>query len=207
VDYAVLPGRFSVPNYTTIWQVAYVLAPARQWESFGDLSVSVALPAGWRARSIPDLTRQGDSLRAHFVGLPANAMTISASYPLDAHVASVTDWLLTQWPLFLALLLVTIALTLLWIRTASGGWMFAPFGAAWALPALVQWFRTGYATPPGAQFGGGGKCGPIATGCVLLPGAVVVVAVAAGLGILTMCIAILLAALLWSRIRRSGPTK
>jgi hypothetical protein len=207
VDYAVLPGRFSVPNYTTIWQVAYVLAPARQWESFGDLSVSVAVPAGWRARSIPDLTRKGDSLRAHFVGLPANAMTISASYPVDPHVTSVTDWLLSQWPLFLALLLVTIALTLLWIRSASGGWMFAPFGAAWALPALVQWFRTGYATPPEAQFGGGGKCGPIATGCVLLPGAVVVVAVAAGLGILTMCIAILLAALLWSRLRRSGPTR
>jgi hypothetical protein len=202
VDYAVLPGQFNVPDHTTIWQIAYILAPARQWESFGDLSVSVALPKGWRARSIPDLARQADSLRAHFVGLPANAMTISASYPLDPHVQSVTDWLLAQWPLFLALMAVTIAFTLLWIRTASGGWMFAPFGAAWALPALVQWFRTGYATPPEAQFGGGGKCGPIATGCVLLPGAVVVVAAAAGLGILTMCIAILLAALVWRRLRR-----
>jgi hypothetical protein len=84
--------------------------------------------------------------------------------------------------------------------------MFAPFGGAWALPAVVQWMRTGFVTPPDTQYGAG-KCGVVATGCFLLPGAFVVVAVAAGLGILTMCIAILLAALVWTRLRGAGPTK
>ena len=205
VEYAVLPGRFAVPDQTTIWQVAYVLAPARQWESFWDLSVSVALPKGWRARSIPDLTQQGDSLRAHFDGLPADAMTVSASYPLDPHAQSVTDWLVAQWPLFLALLVLTIAFTLLWIRTASDGWVLAPAGAAWSVPAVFQWFRTGYVTPPLPQYSGG-KCSLVAAGCVLLPGALVVVAVAAGLGLLAMVIAILITGLVWSRLR-PGPMK
>jgi len=202
VDYAVLPGRFSVPDQTTIWQITYVLAPARQWESFGDLSVTVALPSGWRARSIPDLPRQGDRLSAHFVDMPANAMTISASFPVDPHVQGVTEWLLGQWPLFLALMVLTIAYVLFWIRKASGAWVFVPFGATWTVPAVVQWFRNGYITPPGLQYGGGGKCGVVATGCFLLPGALVVVAVAAGLGLATMVIAILLTGLVWSRLRQ-----
>jgi hypothetical protein len=206
VDYAVLAGRFSAPDRTAIWQVAYVLAPARQWESFGDLSVTAALPAGWRARSIPDLPRQGDRVRAHFDGLPADAMAISASYPTDPYARSVTDWLAAQWPLFLGLLVLTIASTFLWIRTASSGWMFTPFGAAWAVPVVIQWFRTGYVTPPTTQFGGGGKCGPLTAGCLLLPGALVVVAVAAGLGLLAACIAIVIAAMVWGRLR-SRPTK
>jgi hypothetical protein len=204
VDYAVLPGRFRPPDGTVVWQVAYVLAPARQWESFGDLSVTATVPTGWRARSIPDLPREKDTLRGHFVDLPANAMAISASFPVDPHVRSVTDWLLGQWPLFLALMVLTIAYVLLWIRKASGAWVFVPFGATWAVPAVIQWFRNGYITPPGVQYGGGGKCGAVATGCFLLPGALVVVAVAAGLGVLTMVIAIALAALVWSRLRHSG---
>ena len=202
VDYAVLPGRSSVPDETTIWQVAYVLAPARQWESFGDLTVTASLPPAWRVQSIPDLGRQGDVLRGHFGGLPADAMTISASYPVDPHVQSVTSWLLSQWPLFAALLIVTLVFTLLWVRAVSDGWVWAPAGVAWSVPAVVQWLRSGYVTPPDLQYGGGGKCGVVATGCFLLPGALLVVAVAAGLGVLTMCIAIVLAALLWSRLRR-----
>jgi hypothetical protein len=201
VDYAVLPGRFAFPGQTTDWQIAYVLAPARQWETYGDLSVTATLPTGWRARSIPDLPRYGDSLSGHFVDLPSNAMTITASFPRDPYVQSVTDWLPAQWALFLALLVLTIAFTTLWIRTTSSGWMFAPFGAAWALPALAQWFRTGYVTPPATQFGGG-KCGAVTAGCLLLPGALVVVAVAAGLGLAAMVIAILLAGLVWSRLRQ-----
>lgn len=206
VDYAALPGRDSVPSYTTIWQVAYVLAPARQWESFGDLSVTAELPRAWRARSIPNLARQEDSLRGHFTGLPADAMAISASFPLDPHVQSITDWLVTQWPLLLGLTLITVAGAFAWIRTASNGWVFAPIGAAWSIPAVVQWFRTGYVTPPDSQYFAG-KCGFVAGGCLLLPGALIVVAIAAGLGLATMSVAILLAALLWSRLRPSGPVK
>jgi hypothetical protein len=49
VAYTVLPGRYSWAGSTTLWQVAYVLAPARQWASFGDLSVRAQLPPGWRS--------------------------------------------------------------------------------------------------------------------------------------------------------------
>ena len=79
--------------------------------------------------------------------------------------------------------------------------VFVPFGATWAIPAFAQWFRTGYVTPPATRFGGG-KCGAVTAGCLLLPGALLVLAVAAGLGLLAMVIAILVSALLWSRLRQ-----
>jgi hypothetical protein len=201
VDYALLAGQFSFPGQTTVWQVAYVLAPARQWESFADLSVQAQLPTGWRARSLPGLLRQGDSLQGHFDGLPADSMAISASYPVDAHVQGITEWLLGEWLFFLVLGTVTIACALLWIRKASDGWIWAPAGLGWSIPAAAEWLRTGYLTPPATQYVGG-KCGFVAAGCLLLPGALIIVAVAAGLGLLAMCIAILVAALVWRRARR-----
>lgn len=134
-------------------------------------------------------------------------MTISGSFPLDPHVQSVADWLPTQWPLFLALVLITLGGVLVWVRTASHAWAFAPAGGAWAIPGLVQWMTAGYVTPPDAQSGGAGKCGPIAAGCLLLPGALVVVAVAAGLGLLAICVAILLPGFVWRRLRGPRPIK
>ena len=98
VAYMVMPGRYSWPGKTAIWQVAYVLAPARQWASFGDLSVRVQLPAGWRARALPDLTRKGDILEGQFSGLPADGLVMSASFPGDAHVMSIGEWMAPQWP-------------------------------------------------------------------------------------------------------------
>lgn len=62
-------------------QVAYLLAPAKQFGRFGTLDVEVELPAGWRARAKPALTREGDKLRGHFVGLPADALGITLARP------------------------------------------------------------------------------------------------------------------------------
>ena len=52
------------------WQLAFVLAPARQWNGFGDLDVSVRVPSGWKAATRPALSRKGDVLSGHFDGIP-----------------------------------------------------------------------------------------------------------------------------------------
>jgi hypothetical protein len=201
VAYAVLPGRFVSPQMTTIWQVAYVLAPARQWASFGDLSVQAQLPAGWRSRVIPALARNKDALEGHFVGLPADSMVISASFPVDPHVQGISEWMATQWPLFLGLLLLTAVGAAALSRTTGWRWLLAPFGSLWAGPAALLWMATAYVTPPDTQYTAG-KCGFVMAGCLLLPGALIIAVIAAGLGVLAVVIPLLIAAAVWGRLRR-----
>lgn len=62
-------------------QFAYVLAPARSWDGFGGLDVTVHLPAGWEAAVDPELTRDGDTLRGSFPGLPADSLAITFRAP------------------------------------------------------------------------------------------------------------------------------
>lgn len=203
VAYAVKPGRMAVPETTATWQVAYILAPARQWASFGDLFVQAQLPAGWRARAIPAMDRNRDTLTGHFVGVPADSMVLSASFPIDVHVATIPEWLSSHWPLFAGLLLTTLAVTsaLSWPRGRR--WVLLPFGALWAGPAAWVWMGTGYVTPPATQYTGG-KCGFVTAGCLLMPGAVVIAMIAAGLGILAVAIPLFVLAVVWGRLRRSA---
>lgn len=63
-----------------------MLAPARQWEGFGDLNVTVRVPAGWSVATRPDSRRQGDTLSGHFDGIPGDAVGITTRMPLPA------DW-------------------------------------------------------------------------------------------------------------------
>jgi hypothetical protein len=198
VNYAVLPARSGGLGTTAIWQVGYVLAPARQWASFGDLSVRAQLPAGWRARSIPNLARNGDTLVGHFASLPADSMAFSAAFPIDPHVRTVTEWLPANWPLFLLLVVITIGVGVAATRPGRWQWPLLPLGTLWAFPAAAQWMQTGYVTPPYTQYSGG-KCGVVTAGCLLLPGAMIVTFIAAWLGVLVMGIAIALGVLLWSR--------
>jgi hypothetical protein len=67
---------------TVTWQFPYVLAPAREWGSFGRLDVAVYLPNGWQARSTPALDREGDTLRGSFTELPADALLLAAGAPV-----------------------------------------------------------------------------------------------------------------------------
>jgi hypothetical protein len=202
VTYAVLPGRYVRQHATTIWQVAYVLAPARQWASFGDLSVQAQLPAGWRARTIPALARNKDALEGHFVGLPADSMVISTSFPVDPYVQGTLEWMATQWPLYLGLLLITAAgaATLSWLTRRR--WLLAPLGSLWAFPAAWQWIHTAYVTPPATQYSTG-KCGCL----ILLPGAVTIAVIAAGFGVLAVVATLFIAAAVWGRLRRTRVTK
>jgi hypothetical protein len=201
VAYAVQPGRMAAPQTTTSWQVAYILAPARQWASFGDLSVQAQLPPGWRARAIPALDRTQDRLAGHFVGVPADSMVFSASFPVDAHVQAIPEWMWSQWPLFAGLLLITIAGTAAVAWPTGRRWLLVPFGALWAGPAAWLWMATGYVTPPAAQYSTG-KCGFVAAGCLLMPGAVTIAVIAAGLGVLAVVIPLLIGTVIWGRLRR-----
>ncbi|NVB78392.1 MAG: hypothetical protein HOV81_08375 [Kofleriaceae bacterium] len=62
---------------TIIYQLGYVLSPARDWGSFGKLDVTVEVPPGWRAAVSPRLTRTGDTLVGTFASLPGDTIGIT----------------------------------------------------------------------------------------------------------------------------------
>jgi hypothetical protein len=64
---------------TILWQLGYVLAPARDWGSFGTLDVIAHVPVGWEVAIAPALVRTGDTLRGTFSGLPADTIGITAT--------------------------------------------------------------------------------------------------------------------------------
>ncbi len=81
VRYGAVPAHFHGHAVFREHTVAYSLAPARAWKSFGGLDVEVLLPPGWEARSLPALTRAGDTLAAHFAALPADHLVITIRPP------------------------------------------------------------------------------------------------------------------------------
>jgi hypothetical protein len=72
-------GYFSSLNS---YQFAYVLAPARAWDGFGGLDVTVHLPVCWLAAARPPLTRTGDDLSGYFDAVPADAFAFTVA-PCD----------------------------------------------------------------------------------------------------------------------------
>ena len=86
VEYRAEPQQFRSGGYTNnlnSYQFAYVLAPARAWDGFGGLDVTVRLPACWLAASRPGLTQVGDELRGTFASVPADAIGLTVA-PCDA---------------------------------------------------------------------------------------------------------------------------
>jgi hypothetical protein len=84
-SYQALPTRNSgdaEADAPVWWQLAFVLSPARQWEGFGDLTLTVRVPSGWSAAVRPSLTRSGDVLTGHFQGVPADSIGVTARMPL-----------------------------------------------------------------------------------------------------------------------------
>jgi len=127
VRYPAEATAYSVNDLTPVWQLGYVLAPARDWGGFGGAEVRVEAPRGWRVRTQPALRRDGDALVGRWTGLPADALTISAQQPEPAS----GPWYLL-WLAMTALGLILI------------GWLGARLGASlvrkgksrwWALPA------------------------------------------------------------------------
>lgn len=78
VRYAARPGAFSdTSSHEINWQLGYVLAPARHWESFGGLDAKVLLPEGWRAASQPEMKQEGDTLINSWDALPADSLALT----------------------------------------------------------------------------------------------------------------------------------
>ena len=79
VSYEARPTAYSgVTSNAVDWQLGYVLAPAREWGSFGGLDAKVLVPEGWRVASSPEMTREGDALVASWDALPADALAVTA---------------------------------------------------------------------------------------------------------------------------------
>jgi hypothetical protein len=108
---------------TRYWQLAYILAPARDWKSFGTLDVQVQLPAGWAAVSEPALEHDGDELTGTFTGLPADALALTVQAPaqMSAWVGPAVGW--TLW----AVVLIGGA-WIVWRRGAASGRRLAEQG-------------------------------------------------------------------------------
>lgn len=85
--YVAMAARYSgdaTAHEPVFWQLAFVLAPARQWEGFGDLDVIAKIPAGWRVATRPSLVRTGDSLTGHFSGIPADSIALTTQMPVPS---------------------------------------------------------------------------------------------------------------------------
>jgi hypothetical protein len=133
---------------TRFWQVAFVLSPARQWGGFGDLDVRVQVPAGWLAAVRPGLSRRGDVLTGHFIGIPANAIAITARMPIPM------DWTAPGW-VGGSLLLLALAIAVGWLLGWKIGW-FAVLPAplfAISLAIVVSYAASARndAIPPGQE--------------------------------------------------------
>jgi len=84
ISYGGDPMRYHRGEPTILYQLAYVLSPARTWAGFGGLDVTVHVPPGWRAAVEPALAREGDTLRGTFAAIPADALGITVQAPAGA---------------------------------------------------------------------------------------------------------------------------
>jgi hypothetical protein len=83
VRYELMPGWSDTSDMYLSHQIAYLLAPARQWGAFGTLDVRVQVPAGWEAAALPALQRQGDTLVGQFQGVPADFLGVTVRRPAE----------------------------------------------------------------------------------------------------------------------------
>ncbi|HEX3561141.1 MAG TPA: hypothetical protein VHU19_18255 [Pyrinomonadaceae bacterium] len=81
-------------THAVYWQLGYVLAPAREWASFGGLDAKVWLPAGWRGAASPAMRREGEALVASWDALPADALAVTAQTNLSTGEDSGAYWVL-----------------------------------------------------------------------------------------------------------------
>jgi hypothetical protein len=84
-------GARPAPDHSqtpVLWQLAYVLGPARRWSSFRLLEVEVRLPPGWNVAADPPLARAPEGLRGTFAALPADSLVLTAQGAITRPPAS-----------------------------------------------------------------------------------------------------------------------
>ncbi|MGD1903257.1 MAG: hypothetical protein ACFB9N_13575 [Geitlerinemataceae cyanobacterium] len=99
VRYTVVPGTYDAGVYRD-YQIGYVLAPIRDWRSFGNLDLIVRIPDGWQLGSSALVTGEGNELRGEFEALPDDTLGLAASprrsglrYLLTVHSRTVGWWI------------------------------------------------------------------------------------------------------------------
>lgn len=153
VKYDLRPTAMCSGSPLRYWQLAYVLAPARQWAGFGSLDAQVLLPEGWQLATSLPMEKDVQGWRGRWSGVPADFLTLSAQAPIPA-----------QWPILetLAGLCVIVPVGLAWM---AGGWLGRQRRSLWwSLPlawglaglAMVSFLGLGFAAleritahPPG----------------------------------------------------------
>ena len=140
-SYRAVPTMFSgdalayEPHY---WQLAFVLSPARQWEGFGDLALTVRVPSGWPASVRPVLTRRGDELSGHFSGIPADSIGVTTRFPIPPD-ATRNPWIAGLAVAAIVSLLAGLLLALpRWWPLLVGVAPFAAFVPAFMISTAVQ---------------------------------------------------------------------
>ena len=63
-------------------QFAYLLSPAKNWSAFGTLNVELEVPEGWSVACVPEMVRQGETLKGSYSGLPADSISITLRPPV-----------------------------------------------------------------------------------------------------------------------------
>ena len=138
VSYLAVASAYSGDSPVRYWQLGYVLAPARDWASFGGLDVQVTLPAGWSAVTQPALAKSGDALAGSFGAVPADALAITAQAPVPV----VVNTLPVAWVggALVSLLIGALVGRFLGHRRRSSAWALIPsflVGVAWLAAVLA----------------------------------------------------------------------
>ncbi len=84
VEYRAVATDHSHDAPMKYWQIGYVLAPARDWASFGGLEARIIVPAGWNVAVEPEMTRSGDTLAGSWKELPADVLALTTQTPLPS---------------------------------------------------------------------------------------------------------------------------
>ena len=71
---------------TATWQFPYILAPARDWGSFGGLDVTVYFPEGWQYTTSPPMENEAGILRGTFSELPADILQLAFRAPVGSEL-------------------------------------------------------------------------------------------------------------------------
>lgn len=127
---------------TVTWQFPYVLAPAREWQSFGGLEVLVFVPEGWQCKTVPSLERNGDVLRGSYSTLPADCLALAVRAPVGPELQQ-SIW---RYAALYAFVLISggvfcwgLGRLLMWVLTRTTERQYHLWIALVALVAAVAW--------------------------------------------------------------------
>lgn len=140
----------------------YLLSPARRWARFGRLELAVHMPPRTELESSLALTRDGDTYRASFDGLPNQELSLFAMSTrglLFGMTRPTGYWSLLAACLALVVVPLSWRLGRAWARLARskvGMWLLCVFGTGALVSVasvLVEWLVS--AAVPAAAFGVG----------------------------------------------------